>query len=999
MKKIILILILMLNIGGFIEVDNKNLGNSVSAQFWPFKKKGIPCPNDPTSVPSQGILTRTWHWLISLFPGKEDRVQEIEQIATGCEYDNTETYSNTYTTFNYYNFDWYITDDDGERLYYNPGGGGDFTIGEIDILSRLGQYAAEFFVLNPELDLGTNTNDHYLTVNGSSVKYYNNSNIVLQNYGNASVNIKIHGNDNAHQGPSIPSETIDDPNPSSEFYEWYVNNQFMGGFPELNINPGTAPTHIKVKKSTGEVVLNATIKKKDIGIANNSGNNTYVSPDGIPFTLPANSKIVTYNIDTDNFTNGSLYGFITSDGKEFIFKDENSFKGTSGTPKYTTAVRINDNGGARTYTTETFTGFTYPARNNGPIEVTRVRKVKENGICKLLLEKVSYTVPPDVANTISGTVRPQNTAIEDAPVIALISSNIIDCPDNSTGYIDNAAILKNYMKSKKQEVSSFLNNKVKNNIKIYLAETEYSNVTHTINKTGSKDLNETEQSGETDKFDNGNFTAADEDIAIKMYLKDGKWEYEVKFNENKLDPDAKVAPVLQQVKNEIKRQADDEVRKLRVPESESDAVEQPVEGGEKFAKAKMDMLQAIAAIYDIGKEIINEGKMPENIWDNGKRSAGTDQAVKDDYNNSAFNAPSLISGAADQLIDEATGAIQLVKTGLEIVRKPVESAKGLWNTVKNLDKDKIKQFAADASGITNYQLGGSPAIYQGGKHGVQAAMIIAGSLKLLTNGKEILEEGSKEINEIQKFIPDGTTGHPAADALKNAAENNKVVKNIENEKLLTENIVNGERKTVAIDKNGEVFETKALNNVDNLDPEVLKYADASELAEAADDIIAHDQMKNHIINFINGKKFEKRITEDPSTITSVGNKAGINLSTYDRKLTQVQLKTSSGDYFIADEVYIKYNNTTGKYDVVINEIKIDDGTPFTKRQNEFLRDLRNGQVEFELRNIKYDGTQGNPNIPQGSIFNIKSMIKTAGDGTVNSSPTFSKFDPSNNTWN
>ncbi|MDA3616525.1 DNA/RNA non-specific endonuclease [Polluticaenibacter yanchengensis] len=856
MKKIILVIILMLNLGGFVEINHQKMGNTASGQLWSwiFKKKGIPCPDDPQAPPSQGnFVTRAWNWLISLFPGKEDRVQEIEQIATGCEYDNSETYNPSYTSYNYYNFDWYIIDDDGERRYYNPGGGGDYTIGEIDILSRLGQYAAEFFVLNPDLDLGRNTTGHYITVNGSTTKYYNNSNIVLQNYGNASVNLQIHSTGDGPQGPSIPNGTVDDPNPASETYDWYVNNAFMGTNPELHINPGTQPTSVKVKKSTGEVVLNASIQKKEGSIFITESNDVFVSPDGVPFKLPAGSKIKTYNIDTDNFTNGAVYGFIGggSDSSEYVFKDETSFKGTSGTPRFTTAVKVIDDGAARTYSTDTdtYTGFTYPARTNSPIEVIRIRKVKENGICKILIEKVSYTVPKDVANTLSDTPRPQNTAIEDAPLIALVNSITVPCPESLSGNSRNGEILKEYMKVKKHIVKEFLQNKVKNNVKFYLADSTGSKVKYTITKTAADSLTTAQQTGATDKFNNGNFTAADEDIAIKMYLEDGKWQYEVKYNPNKIQPNAKIAPVLQQVKDEIKRQADDEVRKLRVPKSESNAVEEQVGGGEKFAKAKMDMLQAIAAIYDVGKEIINEGKMPENIWDNGSRTTGTTQSVKDKYDQSAFNAPSLVGGGVDQLIDEATGAVQLVKAGLEIVRKPVESAKGLWNTVKALNKDKIKQFALDASGITNYQQGGSRATYQAGMHGVKLAMIVAAGVKVLTEGKELVEKAAKEVDDIQKFIPDGTTNHAATDALKNAAENRKIVQKIDEDKLLTKNVEGGQTKVVALEKDGNEVKAYKVNQDELKDARSNTVYTAEEIAESAKDV-----QKSKTVTYINGRK-------------------------------------------------------------------------------------------------------------------------------------------------
>ncbi|MET0465897.1 MAG: hypothetical protein ABW007_22235, partial [Chitinophagaceae bacterium] len=72
-------------------------------------------------------------------------------------------------------------------------------------------------------------------------------------------------------------------------------------------------------------------------------------------------------------------------------------------------------------------------------------------------------------------------------------------------------------------------------------------------------------------------------------------------------------------------------------------------------------------------------------------------------------------------------------------------------------------------------------------------------------------------------------------------------------------------------------------------------------------------------------------------------------------------------------------------------------TAFTKRQNEFLTDLRNGVVDFEVRSEKFASVQ-NGGVPQGAIFNIKAVVKSAGDGTTTGTATFTKFTPSTNSW-
>ncbi|PZR29956.1 MAG: hypothetical protein DI535_00170 [Citrobacter freundii] len=262
----------------------------------------------------------------------------------------------------------------------------------------------------------------------------------------------------------------------------------------------------------------------------------------------------------------------------------------------------------------------------------------------------------------------------------------------------------------------------------------------------------------------------------------------------------------------------------------------------------------------------------------------------------------------------------------------------------------------------------------------------------------MVRKASDDFTDMQQFIPDGSTNHATANALKNAADNNKLVKNLDDEKLLTKNIDNGAERVVVIEKGGDVYSNPHINNIDQLDDDVLKAADPSDIADAADDVAVFQEMRDYKQNFINGKRFENNVLNNANTKGNVFSKTALNAGDYNQTLRQVQLKTSTGDYFVADEVYVRFNSGTGKYDVVINEVKISGSTAFTTRQNQFLADLRNGTVDFELRSTKF-GPPSLDNIPQGVTFNVKAVVKSAGDGTVNGTPTFTKFDPVSNTWN
>lgn len=165
-------------------------------------------------------------------------------------------------------------------------------------------------------------------------------------------------------------------------------------------------------------------------------------------------------------------------------------------------------------------------------------------------------------------------------------------------------------------------------------------------------------------------------------------------------------------------------------------------------------------------------------------------------------------------------------------------------------------------------------------------MIFSATLKLLTKSADLARRPGKDISD-KKFTPYGCTNHAASNALKNATENNKLVKSIGGEKLLTENVVNREGKAVTIDRNSLVYEAKAVNNLDKIDNEVLKYA------SAADDQVLHQQMRVIIACQANNPEYENVVEKNFESLEYLWEQGG---GKYDR-FDEIKLKVFAARFF------------------------------------------------------------------------------------------------------
>lgn len=584
--------------------------------------------------------------------------------------------------------------------------------------------------------------------------------------------------------PDIPYDPYSD-----EWFYWYYGE---GG--TYSVDPTTPPNPQPVVVEKDPLELDAEFN--DVS--------NYVTPSGTPITLPPGSKIFALkSVDPDLYPNGALYGFEVN-GIEYAARLTHISALTTSTPEFLGYYKIS--GGQLDLNSPYSPPSTqYPtADKDGIIEVVRLTIDTDNSPCKLKREVVDYHADASFPPSIPSSSTPVNYGIEDEfPTEGdQPAENNVDCPTQQpTEAQGNDWDLNEYIQHRGIPLVKFLKDQVQSNVKIYLYDCATNQAKYTVTKDGANTVPAADQAAQINNFNSGNFS---EDIAIKGCIENGKWNYDIKFNNN-LDPDPKVAPVLQEVLNEIKRQADDEVKRIKNVGTVNKGQEIDAGNGEKFRKSDMEIFQAIAAIYDVGKHIVEDATLPPSVWDRGNRAAGTPapDGTLEEYNNSPFNMPAVLGGGTDQLIDEVTGAVQLAKTGLEFLRDPKGTFDGIWKGIKTLDKDKMLQILGSASGVDNYTAGGDRAFYQGGKHGVQMSMIFFAGVKNLTDGTDIVKKTGDEIDDLQKFLPDGTTNNNVSDALKNAAENNELIKNIDNEKLLTRNVENGENMVVVAEKNAD----------------------------------------------------------------------------------------------------------------------------------------------------------------------------------------------------
>lgn len=588
------------------------------------------------------------------------------------------------------------------------------------------------------------------------------------------------------------------------------------------------------------------------------GVSVYITSAGVPIKLGSNDKINIYNkIDLQLYPNGALYGF-TKNGVSYVAIQEQVYTPGAITippPEFTQFYEVEIVNGKKIVRydkpTYQFKEEELPKPDaNGTIRAVRIKQVKdENGNCTLVKELVDYK--PDMSRRANESAK-ANYNIEYGPAVPNTSTSTpMQCTgDNgTTSQLSKQLTLDQYVIAEGIPLFEFLRDRMHSSVKMYLYDCKTGNTNYTISNVGIRVISGADQQAETNKFQNGTFTAGDADIAIGACIENGEWKYDVKLNYTNLGaPHPKVAPYQSQVLAEIKKQADAEVAGLKAAGRKRDAEEYVVENNERFYKASMGLLEALAVFYDIGRHFYTDAKMPEFIWDGGNRSNGIDANAQKEYNKSPIKIPSLPAGATDQLVDEATGIVQLVQTGYEFFRHPKKSFDAVWQGIKNLNGEKIKQLFTAVTGIDNYTAGGHRAWYQGGRHGVQVAMAVISQIKNLGKGVDIIKETGPNITELQKFIPDGIPNHPASDVFRNAIDNKLAVRKIDEDKILTSNKRNNERQVVAVERNGDDVKVYTAKEADLTDPRTGHTYTEDEIFESAKDF---DKPK--VTSVVNGR--------------------------------------------------------------------------------------------------------------------------------------------------
>ncbi|MFD2918883.1 hypothetical protein ACFS6H_04115 [Terrimonas rubra] len=710
---------------------------------------------------------------------------------------------------------------------------------------------------------------------------------------------------------------------------------------------------------------------------------TYVTSSGQLITFPAGARVQVYkNIDPASHTNGAVYGFSINGQRYVSIQEEYLMPGAIAVPppKFTGFYKVVN---GRPNFDSLFNPSLLvqnPTPVDGFVKVVRMKWVKEpNGQCKIERQIVDYRLRPNTPGNINTTAS-EVFDIESAPSSpgSVVESTPTECPAASpisAPASQTQKTITSYFNESAAKLDSFLNNRLHSSVKIYFYDQQTQSVKYTVGQGGPKTLTFGEELTETNKFEDGTFGPTDADIAIRAYIENGQWQYEVKLNYTRLgNPHPKIVNHVQQVVTEIREQAEAEARDVRTVGRERQLERYQVLNEEEFSKEGMGLLEAISAIWDVGRHIIKEGQMPEFIWDRGVRSNTTLINVKALYDKSVFKMPSAAAGATDQLVDELTGVMQMVKAGYDFIRHPARTLNTIWNGIGKLNSEKIRQFLAAASGYDNYNAGGDRSKYQGGRHSVQVAMIVIGTVKILNKGQDVVKGAGEEMTGVQSFVPNTPGTNPVSDAIKNASTNGKLVRKIDNDKLLTKNIINGEEHVIVIDRTNEVYSGKATHNIDGVNDNVLKASNADEIIDMHQDLAINTEAKVYPQRWIDGKAFEKAINTDPSHPLKVQTASGVNLTGFER-VSQVQIKLPDGSYMVADNVWYK-SVGPNRYEIVVNETKLSSNAPFTTNQINFTNQVSTGNTNFTLRSSRFG-----QNFPQNAQLEVKAYVNTIGDGT------------------
>jgi hypothetical protein len=461
----------------------------------------------------------------------------------------------------------------------------------------------------------------------------------------------------------------------------------------------------------------------------------YLTPIGTLFTLPAGATVLDFVYADADFPNGALLGFQMPDGTKYQAKISN--RQSSGARVFHGYYQINET--HRKY----LEGQCYTDQRiyeAGTHTITLVQRFKESGKgCGIELVKASYILPGK--QTIAYTCGAQQAI---PLTLSYTAGEVLTTYAYTRRCEEQMNPLDAYLKE--NQLQNWLKAKGMKGATIYLGDCTIGKVTEvTINGQQASSLTTAQaQQKVAGKAFSG-------DYAIYACIdKDGKWQVVSNFGKTALKPThTKLKGKEKVLEEEVRKQAQEEIKERNAQAggtgSRKSAEEKIVLGEDgEFYKESMGIVEAIAAVYDFGKEVINEAKLPEGTWNQ--------QEKPEEYNKSPFHMPSLLAGGSDQVIDEVTEGVQFVQLAYQVVRKPKETVNGLWKAVKKIKPGDIRKLIVTDEAIAKYQKGGDLSKHQGGKDGVRIAMTVMVIWKAAgKSGKEILEKSGDEVEELKDF--------------------------------------------------------------------------------------------------------------------------------------------------------------------------------------------------------------------------------------------------------
>ncbi|MFK8296577.1 hypothetical protein ACI760_10370 [Capnocytophaga canimorsus] len=94
--------------------------------------------------------------------------------------------------------------------------------------------------------------------------------------------------------------------------------------------------------------------------------------------------------------------------------------------------------------------------------------------------------------------------------------------------------------------------------------------------------------------------------------------------------------------------------------------------------------------------------------------------------------------------------------------------------------------------------------------------------------------------------------------------------------------------------------------------------------------------------------------------------------------------SAQGEYFVADQVWVKYDEFNEIVDMIIVDTKLSQNTALTKGQNIARQQAGNGSLAYKPKEIKSVDEITDTDLPkkihQGQQIKIKSFYKMYGDG-------------------